>query len=106
MQPGPIHRFRRGMPQLSHSSREFRNTQVAVRLILRIVILCAFATQGNIGFAGSLTALSWMSAILSVTIGIMRRESIFNSALTHWDEAAAYGLLGCLASVLVQAPAP
>lgn len=76
------------------------------RFILRIVILCVFATLGNIGFARSLIALLWMSAIMCVAIGIMRRESMLDSALTHWDEAAAYGSLCCLASALVQAPAP
>jgi hypothetical protein len=92
------------MPQLSHTTREFRNTQVAIRFVLRIVILCVFATLGSIGFARSLIALLWMSAIMSVAIGIMKRESMVDSALTYWDEAAAYGLLCCLASALVEAP--
>ncbi len=43
---------------------------------------------------------------MSVGIGIMRRQSIFDSSLTHWDEAAAYGSLCCLASALLEAPAP
>lgn len=94
------------MPQFSHPSREFRNTQVAVRFMLRAVILCAFARFGSIGFASSLFALSAMSAIFSVTVGIMRRERILDSALTYWDEAAAYGLMCCLASALIQPPAP
>ena len=92
------------MPQLSQTSREFRNTQVAARFILRIVILCVFATLGSNSFARSLIALLWMSAIMCVTIGLMKRESIFGSALNHWDEAAAYGLLCCLASALVATP--
>jgi Zn-dependent protease len=94
------------MPQLSHSSREFRNTQTAFRFVLRIVILCVFATLGGIGFARGLVALSWMSSIMCVVVGIVRRERVFDSALTHWDEAAAYGLLCSLVSVLVQTPAP
>jgi hypothetical protein len=47
-----------------------------------------------------------MSATVSVAVGIMRRESIVDSALTHWDEAAAYGLLCCLASQLIPLAAP
>jgi Zn-dependent protease len=90
------------MPQISQTSREFRNTQTAFRFMLRIVILCVFATLGGIGFARSFVALLWMSAIMSVVIGIVRRERVFDSALTHWDEAASYGLLCCLATVLVQ----
>ena len=94
------------MPQLSHRSREFRNTQTAFRFTLRIVILCVFATLGGIGFARGLVALLWMSAIMCVVIGIVRRERVFDSTLTHWDEAAAYGSLCWLASMLIQAPAP
>jgi hypothetical protein len=93
------------MPLLSHTSRDFRNTQVAIRFVLRIVILCVFATLGNIGFARSLVALLWMSAIMSVAVGLMRRESIVDAALTHWDEAAAYGALCCLASTLLEVSA-
>jgi hypothetical protein len=88
------------MPQLGQTSREFRNTQVAVRFLLRIGILCVFATLGDIGFVRSLIVLLWMSAILSVAIATIRRESAFDSALTYWDEAAAYGSLCCLASAL------
>jgi hypothetical protein len=94
------------MPQISHTTRAFRNTQVAVRFVLRIVILCVFATLGSIGFAGSVVALLWMSAIMCVAVGIVRRERVFDSTLTHWDEAAAYGSLCWLASMLIQAPAP
>ena len=94
------------MPQLTHPTREFRNTQVAIRFTLRMGILCVFATLGSVGFARSIVALLWMSAIMCVTVGIMRRERVFDSALTHWDEAAVYGLLCCLASALVETPTP
>jgi len=30
----------------------------------------------------------------------MRREEMFSPVLTHWDEAAAYAVLGHLAAVL------
>jgi hypothetical protein len=93
------------MPQPMHSSREFKNTQVAIRFMVRIVVLCVFAMLGNIGFARGLVALLWMSAIMSVAVGIMRREPMFDSALTYWDEAAAYGSLCCLASALLEASA-
>ena len=92
------------MPQLIHTTREFRNTQVALRFILRIGILCVFATLGSIGFARGLVALLWMSAIMCAVVGIMRRERVFDSALTSWDEAAAYGSLCCLAAALAETP--
>jgi energy-converting hydrogenase Eha subunit H len=94
------------MPQSIQSSRGFKNTQVIVRFALRMVILCVFATLGSVGFARSFNVLLWMSATVSVAVGIMRRESIVDSALTHWDEAAAYGLLCCLASQLIPLAAP
>jgi hypothetical protein len=101
----PIHRIGHGMPQLIQTSRGFRNTQVIVRFGLRMIILCVFATLGSTSFAGSFHVLLLMSAAVSVAVGIMRREPIVDSTLTHWDEAAAYGLLCCLAA-LVQMPAP
>jgi hypothetical protein len=94
------------MPQSIQTSRGFKNTQVIVRFALRMVILCVFATLGGIGFARSFNALLWMSAAVCVAVGLMRRESILDPALTHWDEAAAYGLLCCLAAQLMQVPAP
>jgi hypothetical protein len=92
------------MPQLSDIPREFKNIQVMIRFILRIVILCVFAKFGNIGFARSLVALLWMSAAMSVAVAAIRRESIFDSVLTYWDEAAGYGSLCCVASALLAAP--
>jgi hypothetical protein len=41
-----------------------------------------------------------MSAIFCAVAGAMRREEMFGRALTHWDEAAAYAVLGHLAAVL------
>jgi hypothetical protein len=94
------------MPKPLHTSREFKNAQVLIRFIMRLAVLCVFATLGNIGFAWSLVTLLWMSAILSVAVGIMRRESVFDAVLTYWDEAAAYGSLCCLATALLEATAP
>jgi hypothetical protein len=28
-------------------------------------------------------------------VGAPRREAVFGPVLTHWDEAAVYGLVGC-----------
>jgi hypothetical protein len=94
------------MPQPVHTSREFKNAQVVIRFLLRIAVLCVFATLGNLGFARSFAALSLMSAIMSVPVAIMRRESMFDSFLTYWDEAAAYGSLYGLVSAVIQAPTP
>jgi hypothetical protein len=74
-----------------------------VRFCLRMIILVVFATLGSIGFARSLAALLWMSAILAAVIGAMRREPLMDTVLNHWDEMVAYAALCCLVSGFNQA---
>ncbi len=74
-----------------------------VRFCLRMIILVIFATLGSIGFARSLAALLWMSAILAAVIGAMRRERMMDTVLNHWDEMVAYAALCCLVSGFNQA---
>jgi len=93
------------MSQLDQSSRQFRNTQVIARFFLRIVVLCVFATLGSVGFAKSFNTLLWMSAVMSATVAIVRRQPIFDSALNYWDETAAYASLCCLSSLSLLASA-
>jgi uncharacterized membrane protein YcaP (DUF421 family) len=69
-----------------------------VRFLLRTSILIVFAAFAGIGFGRSLAALLWMSIILSVVIGSIRREPAFGIALNHWDETVAYAALFCLVS--------
>jgi hypothetical protein len=71
---------------------------VLVRFLLRTSILIIFAAFASIGFGRSLAALLWMSIILSVVIGSIRRELPFGIALNHWDETVAYAALFCLVS--------
>ena len=68
-----------------------------------MIILVIFATLGSIGFARSLAALLWMSAILAAVIGAMRRERMMDTVLNHWDEMVAYAALCCLVSGFNQA---
>ena len=74
-----------------------------VRFGVRLIILVAFASFGNIGFGGSLAALLWMSAILSAVIAVFRREPPFDRVLNHWDETVAYAALCCLVTGLAHA---
>lgn len=75
-----------------------RSIQVLVRFFLRIVVLSVFAALGHVGFTRSLAALLWLSTILCVVAGTLRREAFFDSALSHWDEGVAYAALYCLMS--------
>lgn len=71
-----------------------------------MIILVAFAAFGSIGFGRSLVALLWMSTILGVMLGVIRREPAFDAVLNHWDEAAAYAALCCLVSAINHATIP
>jgi hypothetical protein len=91
--------MRRNMPA------ELKSARALVRFGLRMIILSVFATLAGAGFARSFVALSWMSAMFCIIVGTVKREAIFDSFLTHWDEAAAYGALCCLCTVVSQAAA-
>lgn len=93
------------MAQSPDMPNDTRSIQVLVRFFLRIAILSVFAALGHIGFTRSLAALLWLSTILCVVAGTLRREAFFNSALTHWDEGVAYAALYCLMSSFNSAPA-
>ena len=93
------------MARFRNLPQEMRSTQVLVRFGLRMVILVMFASFGGVGFGKSLAALLWMSAVLSAVVGAIRREPLFDTALNHWDEAAAYAALCCLAIVFHHAAA-
>jgi hypothetical protein len=63
-----------------------------------MIVLVIFAAFGSIGFDRSLTALLWMSTILSAVLATFEREEPLDAALNHWDEAMAYAALCCLVS--------
>jgi hypothetical protein len=95
----------RVLAQFPNLTRESRSIQVLVRFFLRTGILVIFAAYGAIGFDRSLTALLWMSVILSAVIGILKREQPFDVVLNHWDETAAYAALFSLFSIFNQSVA-
>lgn len=82
-----------------------KSVQVAVRFGLRILILASFAAFGGPGFGRSFAALLLLSIVLCVVTGLMHHESLFARTLTHWDEAAAYGLLYALTAAINQVSA-
>jgi hypothetical protein len=88
------------LAQFPNFPQQLRSTQVIVRFCLRMVILVIFAAFGGIGFSRSLSALLWMSIILSAVIGTIRREPPFDIILNHWDETVAYTSMFSLVSSL------
>jgi hypothetical protein len=85
-------------PTIAH---EHDSRQVLFRFLFRLLLLIAFATFGTRGFGTAFSALLAMSAIFCAVAGAMRREEMLGPVLTHWDEAAAYAVLGHVAAVLV-----
>jgi hypothetical protein len=66
---------------------------VPLRLAVRVAALAAIALLAYPAFASWLNALLLLAAAFCVCVAELRRESLFASEFTHWDEAAAYGLL-------------
>jgi hypothetical protein len=81
----------------------FKTTQAVARLVLRLLVLCAFSAFGNLGFGRSFAALLLLSIIFCVFAGLTRQERLFDGSLTHWDEGAVYGLLYALTATINQA---
>ena len=79
-------------------STQLKSTQVIVRFGVRMVVLVVFAAFGSIGFDRSLTALLWMSTILSAVLATLEQEEPLDAVLNHWDETTAYAALCCLVS--------
>jgi hypothetical protein len=79
-------------------STQLKTTEVIVRFCLRVIVLMIFAAFGGIGFGRSLTALLWMSTILSAVLATLEHEEPLDAALNHWDETMAYAALCCLVS--------
>jgi len=68
-----------------------------MRFALRIVILAMFATTGHQGFSHTLQALLTVAVLYCCLAATFRREALFADTLTHFDEAAAYGVIAGVA---------
>lgn len=67
--------------------------QIPLRFAVRVAALTTFALLGYPAFATWLSGLLVLAAGACLLVAEVRRESLFASEFTHWDEAAAYGLL-------------
>jgi hypothetical protein len=88
------------MRQSPNIPRELAPVLVLIRILLRLIILAAFAAFGTMGFAKTLAALLVFAAVYCVVVAAMRGEPISWHILTHWDEAAVYLLIGWVAASL------
>ena len=62
--------------------------------MFRLLLLAGLAALSPNGFGSTFATLSALAAIFCAAAGTMRREPIFGLALTHWDEAAVYAVIG------------
>jgi hypothetical protein len=81
-------------------SYQLSSSQVFLRFVFRLTLLSVFAIFGTQAFGTKFAALLALSAIFCTIVGAVRCEAMFGPVLTHWDEAAAYAVIGRLVSVL------
>ena len=74
--------------------------QIPVRFVFRVAALTAVACLGYPAFATWLNGLLLLAAAFCICVAEFRRESLFAGEFTHWDEAAAYGILIGVVSLL------
>ena len=84
--PGP-----EGLRELAAS------VQVLMRFCMRIVILGLFALASRQGFGKTLEGLLAFATFYCMVAATLRREALLGPSLTHFDEAAAYTAIACLA---------
>jgi hypothetical protein len=80
----------RPTPDIPHHASSF---QVLVRFLLRFVIVYGFAGMSRQGFGQALASLLVLTSVFCAILGATRREPLFGPALTHWDEAAGFGVM-------------
>lgn len=86
------------MPSTPNLPRQIGSAYVLTRFVLRIVLLSVFASIGSQGFGKTFETLLVMAALYCIFAAAIRREAPFGPVLTHFDEAAAYLMVGRLAS--------
>ena len=67
---------------------------------MRLIILSVFAAIGPHGFKRTLLELLPLAVVFCALMAALRREALFAPVFTHWDEAAAYAVIGRLVAML------
>jgi hypothetical protein len=88
----PIHRIR--LPPGLETAR------VLIRFGMRMVILTGYSFLGNQGFAATFGGFLVLAVLYCACAGAISRDEPFGPALTHWDEAAAYGFIKSVVHML------
>jgi hypothetical protein len=72
--------------------------RVGSRLLFRFAIIYGFASLAGVDFIASFVPLLWMVMVLCLIVAVLRKESLRDRSLNHWDEAAIFGVLASMAS--------
>ena len=78
-------------PDIPH---ELATSRVLLRFVIRTTILGIFAIVIAQGFAKTFASLLTLTGLYCVVAGAVKREEPFGPALTNYDEAAAYAVVG------------
>jgi len=76
--------------------RLWSSAQVAGRFVGRLTFFAAFAVLTRHGFDRVMVCALVLMLVYCAIAAFVRRESVSAPALTHWDEAAGYGLIYAL----------
>ena len=82
-------------PDIPH----FGSAYALTRLFIRLAVFGLFAAFGPQGFGKTLESLLLLGILYCLVAAAFRREEPFGPALTHFDEAAAYGVIAGLAAL-------
>ena len=83
-------------PDIPH----FGSAYALTRFFLRLATFNIFAAFVPQGFGRTLESLLMLAIIYCVVAAVFRREEPFSPALTHYDEAAAYGVVAGFAAAI------
>ena len=74
----------------------FGSARVLTRFFLRLTILCVFAGLSHQSFGKTLESMLMLAVLYCIVAAAVRREHPFGPLLSHFDEAAAYVVVGCV----------
>lgn len=86
----------RKIPDIPHLGSAYTLT----RIFLRLAVFALFAAFGPQGFGRTLESLLMLAIVYCIVAAAIRREEPFGPALTHFDEAAAYGVIAGFAALV------
>lgn len=77
------------------------NRYVVQRFALKTVILTVFALpQWRHGVTATLGVLFGMAAMIDIGLALYAKTPFRRPRLTYWDEAGAFALMSCIATVI------